>query len=196
MDLDDLSLACILLASEWGSRSPDTTSSDLQACLDKVAGRFWGELLPWQLALEFCRYNPSGIYGLDNLTANLDHHNSCIRGWMLDLAWCVRPKLNRDQAVPKLLKNVADTLGNVEPALGLCRALFPSDEAFWVAAYLFDAGTFSAQYRHRLELARKEGLATFQHRLEGMELRVRRLISEVALGLTPEEFKMTEVAKK
>ena len=196
IELDDLSLACVLLATEWGHRSLDSTSASLQACLDKVHGRFWGDLLPWQLALEFCRYNPSGASGLGNVTCNLDHHNSSIRLWMFDLAWCVRDRLNREKAVPRLLKNVANTLGFWDSSLGLCRALFPSDEAFLLAAEEFEADTFSIQFRDRLESARKEGLATFQSRFERKELRLRRQICQIALAVTPDEMQTIEVSNK
>ena len=49
--LDDLCLACLLLAAEWGGHAPATTTEELTACGEKVSGRFWGDLLPWQLAL-------------------------------------------------------------------------------------------------------------------------------------------------
>ena len=193
--LDDLSRACLLLAVEWGHRSPETTSASLTACLDKVAGHFWGDLLPWQLALEFCQHNPRGVFGLDQLTANLDHHNSCIRLWMFDLAWCVRDRLNPVEASVRLLKNLADTLGYWDSALGLCRNQFLTDEAFWAMADNFKPKDFSEQYRERMVFARKQGLCVFQQRFERGELRLRRLISQSAFGLTPEEIKLAEGAK-
>ena len=190
--LDDISLACLLLADEWGNRSPEATSAALAACLDKVAGRFWGDFLPWRLALEFCQHNPHGVSGLEELTANLDHHNSSIRLWMFDLAWCVRHRLNSVDATVRLLKNVADTLGYWDSALGLCRALFPTDEAFFGCADKFQPKDFADQYRGRLAFARKQGLAVFQQRFERIELQLRRIISESALGLTPDEIRLVE----
>jgi hypothetical protein len=183
--LDDLSFACLLLAVEWGKRSPETTSVELLACLDKVAGRFWGDRLPWRLALEFGRHNPCGVGGMDELIANLDHHNSSIRLWMMELAWCVRDDLDADKAVPRLLQNIAGTLGHWDAALGLCRALHPTDETFWISANAFKPKEdYAAQYRDRLDLARKQGLDVYQQYFELMELRLRRLIGATALGLT------------
>ncbi len=196
-ELDDLSLACVLVAVEWGSYSPEATTVELAACLDKVAGRFWGDRLPWRLALEFCRHNPRGVSGLEELTANLDHTNSNIRLWMFDLAWCVRDKINPVEATVRLLKNVADTLGYWDSALGLCRALYPTDEAFWAMADGFQPPHDCAdQYRDRMDFVRKQGLAVFLQRFERLELRLRRLISQSALGLTAEEILLVEGGAK
>jgi hypothetical protein len=194
-ELDDLSLACLLLGVEWGNSAPEKTSADLAACLDKVAGRFWGDLLPWQLALEFCRHNPTGIYDLQTLTSNLDHHNSSIRLWMFDLAWCVRGRLNPVEATARLLQNVAATLGYWDSALGLCRSLVATDEEFWGMADKFHPKDFAEQYQDRIKLARKDGLPVFQQRFERMELRLRRLVCQGALALTPDEIKTLEGAK-
>ncbi len=192
-ELDKLSLACLLLAAEWGNRSPEATSASLAACLDKAAGRFWGDLLPWQLALGCCHHNPRGVCGTDELTANLDHHNSSIRLWMFELAWCIRNKVNGENVVPRLLKNVADTLSHVSTSLSLCRAMFPTDEAFWRAADEFrPPPDFEKQYRERIALARKEGLAKLQSHFEGMELGLRQLICETALGLETQKIKSTD----
>ena len=191
---DDLSLACLLLASEWGSQSPPATSAALSACLDTAAGRFWGDLLPWQLALELCQHSPPSTDSLEKLTCNLDHDSSSIRLWMFDLAWCVSDKLNHVEATARLLKDVADTLGYWGSALGLCRSLFPSDEAFWATADEFQAGGFADQYQKRMSHARERGPGIFQLRFLRRELRLRRLIGQTALALTPEELKPVENA--
>jgi hypothetical protein len=108
---------------------------------------------------------------------------------MFDLAWCVRHRLNSVDATVLLLKNVADTLGYWDSALGLCRALFPTDEAFFGCADKFQAKEFADQYRERLDLAREQGLAVFQQRFERIELQLHRIISESALGLTLDEIR-------
>jgi len=194
--LDDLSRGCLLLAVEWGRHFPETTSASLAACLDKVAGRFWGDLLPWQLALEFCQHNPRRVFGLDQLTANLDHHNSSIRLWIFDLSWCLRDRLNPVEASVRLLKNVADTLGYWDSALGLCRSQFPTDETFFAMADNFKPKEHSEQYRERIVFARKQGLPVFQRRFERGELHLRRLICQSALALPPEKIKIVEEASK
>jgi hypothetical protein len=191
-ELDDLSLASLLLAVGWGDHAPKVTSDGLAACLDQVSDRFWGDLLPWQLALEFCRHNPLGVCGLKLLTANLDHHNSSARRWTLELAWIVRNKLNQADVVPKLLKNVADTLGYWNHSLGLCRTLLTDDAAFWQLAARFQANEYAEQYSGRLALAREQGLVVFQQPFQEMELRLRRKICELALGLTSEEIQIAK----
>ena len=191
-ELDDLSLACLLLAVGWGSRAPEATSADLAACLDKAAGRFWGDRLPWCLALDFCKHNPRGVSGLDDLTANLDHHNSSIRFWMFEMAWCVRTRLNPVEATVRLLKDVADTLGYWDSALGLCRSLYPTDVPFWAMVDNFKPENLANQYQDRIALARKEGLPLFAQRFLRLELRLRRLIDQSALALTPEEMQTSQ----
>ena len=109
---------------------------------------------------------------------------------MFDLAWCVRERLNPVEASVRLLKNVADTLGYWDSALGLCRSQFPTDEAFWAFADYFQPKELSEQYRERMDFARKQGLLIFQQRFERGELRLRRLICQSALSLTPEEIQV------
>ena len=191
--LDDLCLACLLLAAEWGGHAPATTTEELTACGEKVSGRFWGDLLPWQLALALCHRDENTVTSrLEELTANLDHHNSSIRLWMHDVAWCVRDRLNPVEAHLRLLTNVADKLAGWDSSLGLCRALFPTDEAFWQIADTFEPPDFQEQYQTRLTLAHKDGLARFLTRFEKKELRLRRLICETTLELTPEEIKIVK----
>ena len=184
-----------MLASEYGERAPAATVDELAACLEKVSGRFWGDVLPWQIALALCRNDEFAIADrLEELTANLDHGNSGIRLWMFDVAWCVRDRLNPVEAYLRLLTNVADKLANWDASLGLCRAVLESDELFWKTADEFTPKDFEEQYKTRLALARKEGLVRFQHHFERRELRLRRLICETTLGLAAEEIEDAEGA--
>jgi len=189
VELDDLSLACLLLAVEWGNRSPESTTAALESCLDTVSDRFWGDKLVWQLALEFCRYNPKGINGTGTLTVNLGHRDSRIRLWMFELAWCVRAKLKPVVVSRLLLKNVANSLGHWDAALGLSRGLYATDEEFWAAAGAFRPTGFAEQYDERVALARARGWRLFQQRFEARELRAHRLIEQVALMLAAKEMK-------
>lgn len=184
--LDDISLACLLIAEEWGSQLPETTTNVLGACLAKVAGRFWGDRLPWQLALQCCQHNPRGAFSLESLTDNLSHSNSNVRLWMFDLAWCVQKRLDPVEASVLLLKNVADTLGYWDSSLGLCRTLFSTDDEFFGFADNFQPEDFAGQYEARLKLAREKGLAIFQQRFARMELRLNQIINETAAGIMDE----------
>jgi hypothetical protein len=159
----------------------------LTSGLDKVADRFWLDVLPWKLALKFCRHNPYLISGLTELIGNLDHHSSSVRGWMLRLTWIVREKIPQQEAAPKLLKNVASALAYVDESLGLCRALFPTDEAFWEIAGAYQANEYSDQYNSRLALSRDQRFGAFQRNLQIEELRLRQKICELALDLTSKE---------
>lgn len=180
---DDLALACLLLAHEHGTRSPDRTTLALESCLAAVSTRFWGDQLPWRVALEFCRHNPSWRHSVGELTANLDHHNSSIRYWMLEIAWLVRDRLEPDQAVPKLLNNVADTLLGWEAAAGLCAALHQDEGLFWISADAHKPQNHPEQYRQRLTDVRERGLPAFSAGLERSELLVRRRVDALALTL-------------
>jgi hypothetical protein len=196
VELDDLTLACLLMAFEWGASSPAETTNALNECMQKAGNRFWFDRLPWQLAIDFCTQEHRGANFLDELTASFDHHNSSIRMWMFDVGWCVRQALNPVEAVPRLMKNVADTLGHWDASLGLCRSFFPTDEAFWQAANEFQPEDLADQYRQRMELTHKEGLRFFQRHFERRELRVRQLINQSTLGLTKEEIKIVNLAQK
>lgn len=219
-ELDDLSLACLLLAVECDSDSCESALVELAACLDKVAGRSWFNTLPWRLALGICEQNLNpklspepdqdlpGIAwprqcpepylempSLEQLTVNLDHHNSSLRLWMLEIAWCVRDRLNPVEATVRLLKNVADTIAYWDSSLGLCRAIYPTNDAFWTMVDSFKPKDFASQYQLRVVTAREKGLTIFQDHLERMEQRVRGLIRQAALGAPPPESKNSEATQ-
>lgn len=181
-ELDDLSRACLLLAESHGVRLVDRTLAALQQCLAAVQGRGWWDGLPWRLALE--GVEPArGADALAQLSADLTHPNSSIRLWMMELAWCVRRRLDQPSARQSLLKNVADTLGYCGAALGLAAALCPTEEDFWSAASAYQPEDFADQYANRIQQAHEQGLAIFQLRFQKMELRCRRLIEAAVLDL-------------
>ena len=180
---DDLALACLLLAHEHGTRSPDRTTLALESCLAAVSTRFWGDQLPWRVALEFCLHNPNRRTGLNELSANLDHPNSSIRLWMMEIAWLVRERLDPDEAVPKLLGNVANTLGSWDAAAGLCAALHREEGYFWISAEGHEPEDHEEQYQRRLTSIRERGVHAFSARFEHRELRLRRRVDALALTL-------------
>jgi len=184
--LDDISRACLLLADEWGMVFPTATLDALEDCRDKVVGRYWGRLesMPWRLSLELCHHDKDCESVIEELTTNFSHHNSSARLWTYDLAWIVRHRLNEVEASVRLLKNVADTLGYWDSALGLCSALFPTDEEFFSFADNFRPKAFPDQYQKRLDIVRQRGLAIFQKRFVQLDLRLHRVIGEFALNET------------
>jgi hypothetical protein len=181
-DLDDLALACLLVAYEHGNRSPLRTTNALESCLAAVGTRFWGDQLPWRLALEFCLHNPKQRLGVNELSASLDHNNSSIRLWMLKIAWLVRQKLDPDEAVPKLLNNMANTLGNWDASAGLCSALHQEEGYFWISAEGHEPEDYADQYQQRLGFIRERGLPAFTAQFEHLELRLRRKTDPFSLS--------------
>jgi len=194
---EDLSLACLDLAPACGAVSPEAISVELTGCFDKVAGRYWFNTLPWRLALEYCGEDPGGAAGLDELVSNFDHHNSSARIRMFEIAWILGDSLESHlhEATRRLLKVVADNLGYYEEALGLCRALYPTetDESFWALADGFWPGDLD--YRRRIRSAKQHGLAACQMHFHEMELRLRRLIRQSAVGMPPIETKNVEATQ-
>lgn len=180
-DLDDLALACLLLAHEHGPRSPKRITLALSSCLSAVRTRFWGDQLPWRLALDICLDNPDQQTGLNQLIANLDHGNSSIRLWMMEIAWLVRERLDPDEAVHKLLNNVANTLGSWDAAVGLCAAIHREEGYFWISAEGHEPEDYTEQYLERLAFTRDRGVHAFSARFEHRELRLRRRIESLSL---------------
>lgn len=180
-ELDDLSLACLMVAAERGAGAPMATVQELNLCLNLVSGRWWGDQLLWLLTMELC-VEDSESRASNELSENLDHHQSAIRGWMFDLAWFIRHKLDRDEITPRLLKNTADTLGGWEKSLGLCRALFDNDAAFELAALVYQPEDFVQQYNERIEHAKEQGYARYLYPFELRELKLRRLIDRRILS--------------
>ena len=67
----------------------------------------------------------------DELILNLDHHSSAVRLWMMHLAWVVKKSLYKDEVLPLLLTNVANTLCGPNLAWGLAARYFENDEEFY-----------------------------------------------------------------
>lgn len=174
-ELDDLILACLMVATERGPGTPVATVQELNLCLNLVSGRWWGDQLAWLLAMEHCVYDGKNR-ARNELSDNLNHHQSNIRGWMFNLAWFIRHELDRDEVVPRLLENTAGTLGGWDMSLGLCRALFDNDELFEQATLLYQPEDYAQQYHERIEHAKKQGYARYLYPFEMIELRLRRLI--------------------
>jgi hypothetical protein len=78
----------LLLAAEWCGCAPATTADELAACVEKMSGCFWGDVLPWQLALVIFRRDEDAVASrLEQLTANLDH--GCQRAVKTSQGWAL-----------------------------------------------------------------------------------------------------------
>lgn len=188
--VDILALSCLLLAVEWGSEFTDVAWRQMEANWKAAAGHrdvSWHDELPWQLceAPLMMKKPPSETLGVKKLIVNLDHHNSSIRCWMMEIGWIARSWLAAPEAMPLLLKNLADTLGGPFLAAGLAAALVSTVDEFWTLARDFkhnDDG-FAKQYADRLKFVKDYGILEVQAPFWNLEARCRKVIADAVLGL-------------
>ena len=103
----------------------------------------------------------------------------------------VRPWLERDTSLPRLLENVAGTLAGVEMAWGLAGELFSSTEDFYAAAESWQPEDHEEQYAERVILLKGRGLTAAQTEFWRTESACRRLISDAALSCIYPETPLT-----
>ncbi|MHB8066397.1 MAG: hypothetical protein ACYDIC_00705 [Desulfobaccales bacterium] len=185
---DILALSCLLLAVEWGSEFTDVAREQMETNRKAAAAHndaSWYEQLPWELCqVPFMMVSPPETVAVKKLTVNLDHHNSSIRYWMMEVGWIARPWLAPSDAIPLLLKNLADTLHGPFEAAGLAVALTGSDK-FWTLAHDFNPSDprFAKQYADRLKIVKEEGFLLTEASFLDTEGYCRKLIGDVVLGL-------------
>jgi hypothetical protein len=183
--VDTLALSCLLLAVEWGCEFTDVARQQIETNLEAEAGRYpsWYDQLLWELCqASFMRVE---TFPLEKLTVNLDHHNSSIRYWLMQMGWVARPWLSAPEAMPRLLKNLADTLGYPFEAAGLAAALMPTVDEFWTWARDFrhpDSG-FAEQYADRLKFVEDFGILEMQAPFWNLEAQCRKTITDAVLSL-------------
>jgi len=175
--LDEIALACLLLAVEWGKEFTSVARAQMEA--NRLAAEqrreiYWLDELPWKLCAN---------WGQDSLTVNLDHHSSAIRISMMELGWFAYPLLNPVEAATRLLKNLADTLAGVSMAAGLAARFFDTNEKFLAFAHSFTPPeTFEEQYRDRLKAVEEHGIAEMQIHFWQLESKCRKMIEQAGLG--------------
>ena len=183
--MDDLALACLLLAVEFGSGFTASAWEGAEVNRDS-AGDFsrmpWIDQLPWDLCLAATAHDPPDTGPVRSLVENLGHHNSSIRVWVMHVAWMARPWLTPERVAPVLLRNFADTLGGPFEAAALASSLAPDVEGFWDMAERFapPAG-FEEQYRWRLNRLREGGILQSQAPFLSREVRCRKLTGAALL---------------
>ena len=185
-DADIMSLSCILLSVERGKTFTEVARNQMEE--NRVAAEnrrkpSWADELPWKLCSNTNLVNPKASEAFYQLHANLDHHNSSIRGWMMEMAWVSFPFLNSEYALGKLFKNIADTLGGVDIAVGLASRFFSKPDDFMAAAQAFKPTDFEDQYQDRLKIIKENGVQSFQASLWKTETCCRKLIEETVMGL-------------
>lgn len=189
-DLDELALSCLLLARDYGSSFTEVAKQDMDANITLLEKPLitWIYKLPWQLATASMDENPENSYAVDALVANLNHHNSSIRTWMVEIGWLVRKWLKAEHSLDPLLENIASALVGVEISWGLAASLFENQDDFYEAAKSWElpenVNHFKSQYDDRCNELSKMGTTYMQGPLWKLEARCRQIITERSLSIT------------
>ena len=161
--LDVCALSCLLTTSEWGptfSRSAQEPIELNCALVDSCRGGSWIDRISWELCGELLPSWDFFPHAFERLAANLDHPNSSVRIWMMEIAWMVQPKLYREEVMSHLLGNLAEILFGPFMAAGLGARFFPDFDQFIAQARSFQPrAPYEEQYRARLDDCAKEGAA-------------------------------------
>lgn len=185
--VDEMALSCLLLAVEWGNRFSEAASMQMELNAEFTSKEYfwWLDNLLWTLTLSSLTPNPSESIAIERLSTNLDHRDSSIRGFMMEMGWIVRRWLSRESVIPRLLKNVSDTLGHVDIALGLAYSFFDGEEDFEQAVQIYEPESifFTDQFADRIGFYRDKGFERTQWSLLKLELRLRRIIEENILNV-------------
>jgi len=187
--VDILALSCLILAVEWGHKFTEVPRHQMETNREAAAANRnppWYDSLPWELCqVPFMMVAPSETIEVGRLTGNLDHHDSSIRCWMMEIGWMARSWMAAPEAMPLLLKNLADTLGGPFKAAGLAAALVSTADEFWTLARDFKHhdDSFAEQYARRLKLLEEHGIFDIQASFWKLEAQCRKAIADAVLGL-------------
>ncbi len=187
---DALAMACLLLAVEWGADFTDNARSEMEANRAIAESRrepSWIDELPWRLCLASnIPQPPSDEPAVWELTTNLDHHNSSIRIWMMQLGWMVVPWIDPVEATVRLMKNLADTLCQPFMAAGLAARFFEikgkPDRFLSFAKAVKPPDGFETQYHERLEQLKEQGTLAMQVGFWRSEALCRKEIERAAMA--------------
>ncbi len=186
-EVDILALSCLLLAVEWGCKFTDVARQQMESNREAAAARgyqSWYDRLPWELCqASFTMVTPPESVAVKKLTVNLDNHHSSIRCWMMEIGWIARSWLSAPEAIPLLLKNLADTLGGPFKAAALAVAMVSTPDEFWTLARDFKFDRFDEQYARRLKLLEVHGIFDVQASFWMLEAQCRKAIADAVLGL-------------
>jgi hypothetical protein len=183
--VDELALAALLLAREHGAVFTEVAWQHARSNIEIAEMRKvpWMDRLSWRLVTAARLMEPGRSWEFDELRCNLNHHNSALRIWTMELAWMVRPWLDYESALPLLLGNVAGTLSGVEMSWGLAGTLFPSAEDFHSVAEFWQPEEFAAQYADRIVILKERGLLAMQAGFWKTEALCRRRIADEMTSL-------------
>lgn len=189
---DILALSCLLLSVEWGAEFSAVATRQMETNRLLVANRMtvsWDDELSWELCAASRLTFPMESPAAQLLTANLYHHKSSIRIWMMEIGWFARPWLDPDEATRRLLDNLATTLGEPFMAAGLAARFFATNDDFLAFAHSYAApSAYQEQYRDRLSFITGYGILQIQAPFLQLDCECRQAIEQASLGLrlTPE----------
>jgi hypothetical protein len=196
-----MALACLLLAVEWGKQFAGAINQEIRENEQLASSRWTAssrgalaaitgmdvvarlEALVWTLCGSGMAGAPSRTEGMALLLDALIHGRSFFREWMIQIGWMIRAWLPVAEAVPLLLRNVADTLAGVRLSMGLAHRLCAADDTLeaFIAGFRAPEG-FADQFAHRIAMFREEGFALSEMSLWELECRCRRMIEQAVLA--------------
>lgn len=154
-------LTCLLLAHKLGSSFTEVAYEEIEENIS-MAERWrcdWIYTLPWQLAMASRLKTPCHSHAIESLAANLNHQNSSIRMWLLQVAWFIRRWMNPETTLDPLLKNVAMSNFGDAQSWVIAATLFQSEDEFFKAVdswkFPEDAGDLESIYVECLKKFRK-----------------------------------------
>lgn len=89
----------------------------------------WDDRLGPQISLELAKGN-AGL-GMQDLYANLNHHNAGARAYVIDLTWLARSRLDPHLAAERILFNVGASHGSAAKGLAALWAMCADETLFW-----------------------------------------------------------------
>ena len=186
ISMDYLGLASILLAVEWGRDFTNVARDQIDINREAIKDRGvlpWVDQISWQICQASLEKTPSKSETVEQLIANLDHHNSSIRCWMLEIGWFIRHWLDASKAIPLLLKNIADTIFGPFMSAGLAAGIAVTEEEFCALAQEFNPpSNYEAQYRDRMKQVEELGILEIQSHFWKLETECWKVISQTVLG--------------
>lgn len=124
-ETDLISLACLLLVAEYDEILPANVDEVIIENR-KSAIAHWSitvyamsEAMVWSLCLKDTPQIASRSNTILRVLDFLDAPDSSMRKWAMDIGWIIRSWLDVDQAVPRLLNNIANTLGYIRESFAL-----------------------------------------------------------------------------
>lgn len=187
-ETDLIAFACLLLITEYDDILTDKIN---EIIIENTNAAFahWSikiyatyEAMVWNLCLKDTPTISKRANALALLLYTLDAPGSLSRKWAMDIGWIIRSWLDVEQAVPRLLNNVANTLGYVRDSFALAWKLCGGDERMeeYINNQTVDE-RYTKQFQEKIAVLRKEGFALSQEVFLTMENKCRQIIEKTFL---------------